>query len=607
MNIDVRMISHRIILCVILVCSFHSLPAQTVDQIKQDRVMYLWGQGKGITLKQADKEALNMLINAISTFVEASDSFASGEKTDKTGTFVSNDFKSVINTYSQATLNNTERIVISNEPDAQVFRYIKRSEIAKVFAQRKQKIMQFVASALRAQKDLKVADALRYYYWSVLLLKSLPSSGDIYYDVPDEGTKQLISWLPQIINNTLGDMQFYVNQVEEQKNLKLVHLKVTYQGKPISNFDYTYWNGRDWSNIISAKDGTGFIELYGILEQSKEVRLKAEYIFEGEARIDRELENVMGSVAPIPFRKSYYQIPLRVKHNICAESSLEAKPLNSNIKMTTQKDFQHRLNHVFNALQARNYQLARDCFTDGGFETFTRLLGYGRARLLDTTAIKFMQYKDQVMARTALMSFDFKTNGKKFVEGVCFDFNRTGKITNVTFSLSHSAVQSILGKTVWTKNDRMTLIRFLENYKTAYALKRLKYIENIFADDALIITGREVKVREHGENGYLNNTIVKFNKQTKKQYIKNLRYSFASKEFVNLKFEESKIRKGGVGGNVYGVQIKQNYYSSNYGDVGYLFLIVDLNKPQEPVIQVRTWQPMSELTADESIYDITSF
>ena len=45
----------------------------------------------------------------------------------------------------------------------------------------------------------------------------------------------------------------------------------------------------------------------------------------------------------------------------------------------------------------------------------------------------------------------------------------------------------------------MILISFLENYKTAYALKRLDYISSIFDDDALIITGRVLKnVKIHG-------------------------------------------------------------------------------------------------------------
>jgi hypothetical protein len=53
------------------------------------------------------------------------------------------------------------------------------------------------------------------------------------------------------------------------------------------------------------------------------------------------------------------------------------------------------------------------------------------------------------------------------------------------------------------------------------------------------------------------------------------------------------------------VQIRQNYFSSNYGDQGWLFLMVDLNDPGEPVIHVRTWQPTRG--EHDSIYGLSDF
>lgn len=47
----------------------------------------------------------------------------------------------------------------------------------------------------------------------------------------------------------------------------------------------------------------------------------------------------------------------------------------------------------------------------------------------------------------------------------------------------------------------------------------------------------------------------------------------------------------GKGDNIFCIQIKQDYCSSNYGDTGYLCLLLDLGDPQKPIIHVRTWQP----------------
>lgn len=42
---------------------------------------------------------------------------------------------------------------------------------------------------------------------------------------------------------------------------------------------------------------------------------------------------------------------------------------------------------------------------------------------------------------------------------------------------------------------------------------------------------------------------------------------------------------------LYSIQIEQDYYSTTYGDDGYLFLMVDLDDAEHPLIKVRTWQP----------------
>lgn len=66
---------------------------------------------------------------------------------------------------------------------------------------------------------------------------------------------------------------------------------------------------------------------------------------------------------------------------------------------------------------------------------------------------------------------------------------------------------------------------------------------------------------------------------------------FQSNQFINIRFADNDVVKMGAGGETYGIQIKQDYYSSNYGDHGYLFLMVDFNDPDNPSIKVRTWQP----------------
>ena len=110
-----------------------------------------------------------------------------------------------------------------------------------------------------------------------------------------------------------------------------------------------------------------------------------------------------------------------------------------------------------------------------------------------------------------------------------------------------------------------------------------------------------------GEVGgeYLNNKYVQYTRQNKEQYMRNLERCFASNEYINIRFANNDIVKAGVGGEVYGIQIKQDYYSTNYGDTGYLFLMVDLNDPKKPIIKVRSWQP--ERDPNFGLIDLSHF
>lgn len=40
-----------------------------------------------------------------------------------------------------------------------------------------------------------------------------------------------------------------------------LELSIKYKGIPVNSIDYTFFDGRDWSNLYSAKDGVGVLEL----------------------------------------------------------------------------------------------------------------------------------------------------------------------------------------------------------------------------------------------------------------------------------------------------------------------------------------------------------
>ena len=585
---------------------------QSIEEIQTSKD-YIWGTGNAASLKKADNEAL-ALISQISTNVSSKFEQLTEGGTDGDKATVDETFKSVINTYSRATLNNTRRIVIQNEPEAVVMRYIKVAEIQRIFDGRKTKILDFAQEAIRAEKKAQVADALRYYYWALVLLQSYPDGN--FLTMKDEEGKDLLltTWIPKQMNDIFSNLKVSMESTHLDGDLKTINLKVLYKGQPARNYDYTYFDGRDWSNIFSAKDGTGIVEL-PVLANARNLQLRTEYMFEGEANIDNELSEVMGTVNPITMRNCALKLEgdepkpgVEKAEDVQLAGTDSATTTNNGIRfLSTMQSaaYEDTMKKVESSIRTRNYDGIQDLCTKNGYDMFNSLIKYGQAKIVSEPQFKFLECNGEVTCRSLPLSFKFKSNQRTFVEDVVFTLNKEGKIDCLSFGLNKPAVDDIMNQTSWNDTVRNVLINFLESYKTAYALKRYDYINSIFSDDALIITGSVLKHTVSNEGQAMSKQAVKYTRQTKSEYMKKLQHIFRSSEFINLRFADNQVRKSGVGGEIYGIQIKQDYFSSSYGDTGYLFLMVDLNNPKEPVIHVRTWQP--EKDPDFGLIDLSHF
>ena len=130
--------------------------AQTWDQVKEDTQTYLSGEGWGETIDEADQQALQALISKISIVVSSNFEMLEGETNTKDGLEYERYVENKVSTFSNATLTNTESIVLENEPDAHVGRWIKRSEIDRIFEGRRNKVMEYIGNAVKGEKKGKV-------------------------------------------------------------------------------------------------------------------------------------------------------------------------------------------------------------------------------------------------------------------------------------------------------------------------------------------------------------------------------------------------------------------------------------------------------------------
>ena len=591
-----RFLNISLAIATLLLCS-ETLCAISWDEIKQSP-LYLYGEGWGASDTEADKHALADLISKISVNVSSTFTVTEDELQQNGQTNSESYARSKVETYSQATLTNTGKIVIAHEPDAHIGRYILRSEIAKIFKSRENRIKEMIGLAKQGERLGKIDDALRYYYWAFCLLKTLQRPNETTY-TDESGTHILINWIPNQMNAVFDNIS--IRPIKTENNV--MEIAVEYKKRPVDSFDYTYFDGQNWSNIYSARDGRGVIELSpGAITDN--IRIKCEYEYRNEAHIDNEIENVFNIVKGQAFRKSYITVSgaavnaTQPEQN-AAVPAIETSETNSIASAIDETPYRLIMDNVLNAIASKNYNAAEQYFTPNGADMFRKLINYGKARILDSANLQFSEIDGKTVCRNAAMSFSFRNGMRKsFVEDVVFTFNSDKKIDYIAFGLGDRAQNDILNKGEWSLTARNAIMNFLENYKTAYALKRLDYIEQVFDDNAVIISGcviRRPKGRElENSEQFISNQYVRYTRVNKDEYIDRLRRSFAGKEFINIRFSNNDVRKMSKGGELYCIQIKQDYYSSNYGDSGYLFLMVDLNRPDAPIIKVRTWQPQPD-------------
>lgn len=585
------------------------LPLTSLAQTAEERAEqmkanaeYICGEGWGETYNSADQAALADLISKIS--LNISNSFEIKEEEFNTNSSFDSKtaITSVMNSYAQATLTNTFNLVISNTPQTHVLRYIRKSEVNKIFDERKEKVFDYVRSAMRAEEKAKIDDALRNYYWAFAMVRSLQYPNSVKMTI-DGVQRLLVTWIPQQIEEIMSNLSTKI----ASKDGNEINLFIKYKGEPVTSLDYTYFDGQTWSNLYSAKDGMGIVELRPEVEINS-LQLKYEYEYADQCQIDKELESVMQLFKGTSFKNaSVYINNLDKKSAVSSEAKKEfeksvktesAANLETLSKVENEKELAGIMTRVINAIKAKDYDSVSDCFSEDGLEMYKKLLNYGQARLLGDPQFSFYTMGKRVVCRSIPMAFSFKNNRRKFVEDVTFTFDENKKIECVAFGLGSQAKTDIFNKGVgaWSDYAKMVIATFLENYKTAFALKRLDYLESVFDDNATIITGHIIKkapkVAMEGESFInSNNKLIKYTRQTKSEYMRKLKMCFQSNQFINIRFADNDVVKMGAGGETYGIQIKQDYYSTNYGDHGYLFLMVDFNDPDNPSIKVRTWQP----------------
>ena len=601
------------ILSVIVAVVAVSLPAAAInwDEITRSG-KYYYGVGQGADEADATEQAKAQIAGSIATNVWSTFSMESDERRNLGEVDRRDLLQMRVKTYSNATLTNLQLWdVTGKEPNVTVRMYIAAEEVQKIFDARKDLAGTIMKNAGHFLENRRIDLALQYYYSAYALVRSLQHP----YELKDANGQELIVTIPAIIEEILGNISVEFAGRDGDR----VDLMFKYKGEPVSSLEFKYNDGRSDECSGTAKDGRGMMEM--IPGYPSEVyHLSVDYVGLSQARGDADLYSVLQSMPVKIFASAEMKVTDTGKKSAVVQPVKDTAPVvpsmpvadgsNSGGKAVMPAgayDFSacaRTVETVVNAFIRRNSLAADTCFTPEGFERYRALMKYGNARVVGKPELRYYKAQDgYVVSRGLRMSFSFNGVVKKtFVEDVVFTLDRNAKIDNVTFGLGKVAQDGILLKEApgWDNATREMLLEFMENYKTAYCLKDSVYIRNIFDDNATIIVGRVARRNQFVDTdrgmSARGKEVIRYNRLTKDQYLKNLRRTFDSNEFINLRFTRNEIQwlEKYDKERLFAIEIGQEYCSSTYGDKGYLFLLVDMTDPEAPLIKIRTWQPNEE-------------
>lgn len=578
--------------------------AQSIDEIKKNS-NYIWGEGNGTTMSDAEGEALRQMSVQIS--VSVYNSSYDEESNDNSVQ------KAVLQSVSSAKFTNVQMRVLEEEPNAKVFCFMSRSEVKKMFEKRANHIANMVDAGKTAESRMMIDEALRNYYWALVLAKTTPEPVEIEFnDKKGEAT----SLLPIKIKSVLAMINASVDEIQDGKNLIL---GFTYNGKPVSSLNFKYNDGQSIVGPIVARDGIGEASMASIPADGK-LHLTYELRFRNE--VDPTDSDIAGAFNAGILPNINSSVAIAIKSNskkkaaapvLASAEILAAQPTNDKRSIAMQNadntdDLQKAVLAVEAAISSNNPKSAFNYFTPEGYTLFANLMAKnGKVTLVGKAqSHNFIIADGYIIGRATNIKRQFR-NGKAFMEKLVYRFNpESRKIESVAFALTQRAENDIMNAAAsWPEVSRWAILNFMEDYQTAFALKRIDYINSIFSDDALIITGTILKKLNNAERAFDRSKSldlggpkdIAYSQLSKTEYIDRLRKIFNTREYVHLQFEDNVTRMidlpaiNGINkGAAFGIEIKQRYESTGYSDDGYLTMVFD-TRGKLPIIHVRLWQP----------------
>ncbi len=557
---------------------------------------YYYGSGTAFDVNEACDHALAELTKQISVKVESS----FRDKIIEKDRNVSECTEKILKTHSAATLRNVQEV--KNPRDngqIEVFCYLLKSEVNKIFEERKQLIAEMVRKADKSLQEQNTAYALKLYYFAGLLLNSLPDQNVIC------GGTNFTTEIPHRINEVIRKIEFgFQDDRMISEKEREVTLTVRYDNKPVSLLDFMFWDGTN-QIAVQARDGLAAFKLYGASVGFNELKLNIKYAYY-ECRNEYNVVANLWELVLKPEYQSQKTVKLEKPETVSRTVLQTEESTISNIKLeyddqqTPAETIILETKKLLNILDTGGDSRIRLEYSDDAFlqRKLCDYLKYNNGRPLDkNVSAKLNKTRNGWELRKIRMLHDYPSIYRQTTEYLVLDFNKDGKLCDLNACITDYLYNKFVEEAEFGEDwgNRQEIVKFLEKYRTAYMTRDIGTVDLMFAEDAIIIIGRKLerKLLPPDMIGYDRTDKqpdYEYLRLKKTDFISRQRQIFNAQKDILLDFGSFDIIRKNNDPNIYGVEMRQNYFSTSYSDEGYLFLLIDFTEV-DPLIYVRAWQP----------------
>lgn len=524
----------------------------------------------------------------------------------------------VVSSFNEAIDTYSGKFLSKNGSTFECFYFIKKSELPLIFADRIKIIRDIYAGAELAENELNLGYALKWYYFAYLLRQTIPLEDIVFQEI--DFSKIIPEKLIHIINTTFLTPQKLTQSGDGEKEF-LFNIKKN--NLPVRLIELVF-SDNNTETTIRAIDGEGVVRIGNGYTGKIELSIKYDY---SENRDEvKELSPLWDIIIkPRLEATKYLSLP-----SLTEEKVSKASASNPNVISVSDNNFGINLTNtencpvlqkiasetliLLNIIKSGSIKDLNSTYSADNFikDKITSLIKYNKPSIIgqsiDADINKTLTGWE--LRKISILN-KYSSIKKQSKEYLVLDFDHSGNLYDVSFGVLRDNYDVVKKESEYSKDwlNRLTILKFIEKYRTCFLCRDINTLDSLFSEQAVIIVGRILKKSENKDMA----KYIKLNKEqpeasyiqyTAKEYLSNLGKLFNRTPDLFIGFGSIDISRKNGNESVYGISMRQNYYSTGYSDEGYLFLLVDFYY-KLPQIYVRTWQPGE--WSDDAIVKLSNY